>query len=76
MRFNRDRKKKLTSDFHMVIVFCLIGLLLTLCGTLLFPELGALALLLIRDETRRIAANIAKLPDTAYHHTRHPRCLT
>jgi hypothetical protein len=33
---------RLDPDFHIVVVFCLIGLLATLCAVLLFPELGTI----------------------------------
>jgi hypothetical protein len=37
---SQSQEKRLDPDFHIVIVFCLIGLLLTLCGLLVFPEIG------------------------------------
>lgn len=37
---SQSQEKRPASDVHIICAVCLIGLLLALCATFLFPELG------------------------------------
>lgn len=37
----QTQSQKINSDLHIIVVFCLIGLLLALCATFLLPGVGA-----------------------------------